>query len=505
MLAVFFKKIEKILLKNSFSKYQFNKIKKTSNKKQNNNLIRQIKNACNNLFTAKHIYFYNKHFWSYCINLIIYIVLCWGTNSFASLNDELEQAFNEIQNISNPNYYQTERRGVISGGHISTRANIKHLNPIAISSPKLKAGCGGIDLYGGSFSYINKEEFITFLRTIAANAKGYAFQIALSSMCEKCSQHIEALQRKVMELNTYFGNSCQLAQGIVNDSLSAFDKKGLSDASLIGEFKGLGDAFELNTVSDSTSLYKKIADANLDTPTELYGNIMWQSLMSNSDLRQDVELAEAIMSLTGSFITTTDSDKDLISLPNNLISLEDFIEGGDLELYKCDATAADACLNVTSKKSQILGLAINIEQIFLGLDLMGNSGILAKLTTSNESFSTKELNLINSMPSGVFAMIRTLSAKNKGAATAFIETSARVLAIDVAKKKIFNYLSIAQSNVLASRHPYAKLMVNNLSNVQNTIEREAVNLHLKYGTIKDLTQTYELMLRAISVKNYLDI
>lgn len=139
----------------------------------------------------------------------------------ATLNDDLDKVFNSMSNKTNPHAYETERRGVISGGSLEIRNEIKSANILSMTSPKVQAGCGGIDLYGGSFSYINKDEFIAFLRSVAANAQGYAFEIALSSMCEKCMQTIETLQRKVQELNQYFGNSCQLAQGIVNDSLSA--------------------------------------------------------------------------------------------------------------------------------------------------------------------------------------------------------------------------------------------------------------------------------------------
>jgi len=89
--------------------------------------------------------------------------------------------------------------------------------------PSVKAGCGGIDLFGGSFSFISMEQFQNLLRAIASNAAGYAFEIALQTMCKDCMEVMETLQKKLLALNQGFANSCQLAKGIVNDVADAFD------------------------------------------------------------------------------------------------------------------------------------------------------------------------------------------------------------------------------------------------------------------------------------------
>lgn len=148
----------------------------------------------------------------------------FSSMSQASLQQEMNQLFGSMTNTTAPGVFESQRRGVISGGSVVVRNRIMNENLVSMVPPSFQAGCGGIDMFAGSLSFVNADQFVQLLRSVAANAKGYAFQLALSAMCEKCSQHMETLQKKIQQLNEYFGNSCQMAQGVVNDTLAAFGK-----------------------------------------------------------------------------------------------------------------------------------------------------------------------------------------------------------------------------------------------------------------------------------------
>lgn len=47
--------------------------------------------------------------------------------------------------------------------------------------PDINAGCGGIDAYLGSFSFINGEQLQRFVKQIMSNAAGYFFDLALQT------------------------------------------------------------------------------------------------------------------------------------------------------------------------------------------------------------------------------------------------------------------------------------------------------------------------------------
>ena len=83
------------------------------------------------------------------------------------------------------------------------------------------------------------------MRAVASNAAGYAFQLAINAMCPDCGNVMSDLQKKVQQLNQMFSNSCQLAQGLVNDAASVLPDKVQSDMkmSTISFSKGVTDVF----------------------------------------------------------------------------------------------------------------------------------------------------------------------------------------------------------------------------------------------------------------------
>src|SRR3989344_8831870 len=92
----------------------------------------------------------------------------------ASLQQELDGKFGDMTNYTSPGTYETQRRGVISGGSFVNRSRIMQENLIGFVPPSASASCAGVDLYGGSFSFINTDQLVQLLRSIAANARGYA-------------------------------------------------------------------------------------------------------------------------------------------------------------------------------------------------------------------------------------------------------------------------------------------------------------------------------------------
>jgi len=151
------------------------------------------------------------------------------------------------------------------------------------------------------------EQFQNLLRAIASNAAGYAFEIALQTMCKDCMEVMETLQKKLQALNQGFANSCQLAKGIVNDVADAFDVAHKDKTSLIGTLNGIGDLFEMRSTATGTDTVKAAYDSATDEQKkELTGNLVWQALKRNGVAGffsgGDNALLEAMLSLTGSVI-----------------------------------------------------------------------------------------------------------------------------------------------------------------------------------------------------------
>ena len=141
----------------------------------------------------------------------------------ANLSGQMDVMFDTLINVTDPTAHLGQRRGVLDGGSVVTRARIMNESLIQVVPPSLSAGCGGIDLFAGSFSFINADQFQDLLRAIAANAAGYAFEVALQNMCKTCADTMNYLQKVVQALNQGLGNSCQLAKGLVNAGADALN------------------------------------------------------------------------------------------------------------------------------------------------------------------------------------------------------------------------------------------------------------------------------------------
>ena len=99
----------------------------------------------------------------------------------------MTNTFDTMMNYTNPTAHLGQRRGVVTDGSLSARNRIATESLWHFVPPSYSAGCGGIDLFAGSFSFISAEQFQNLMRAIAANAAGYAFEVALGAMCQDLS------------------------------------------------------------------------------------------------------------------------------------------------------------------------------------------------------------------------------------------------------------------------------------------------------------------------------
>src|SRR5689334_2814452 len=96
------------------------------------------------------------------------------------LNSEMQQMFDALGtlgNVTSAGAFRGQAMDLYTGGSLMMRTPAKNYTLVNAQLPSLKAGCGGIDLFGGSFSFINKAQFVALLRNIGANAVGYAFKL----------------------------------------------------------------------------------------------------------------------------------------------------------------------------------------------------------------------------------------------------------------------------------------------------------------------------------------
>jgi conjugative transfer pilus assembly protein TraH len=209
------------------------------------------------------------------------IFLTVGHSAKADINDALDGMF--MVTGTEPAVYESQRRGGVQFGTFRVRAPVTSFNVLNFTPPEVRAGCGGIDLYGGSFTFINTEQFRQVLRQIGANAIGYAFKLALATMCDRCDQILTGLQNSMDEWNRAMKDSCRWAQGLVNDTLRATELsesvKGMTEETNEGVFD---DAIEATTdwFADVTAPLGGGDASGKDPDKPAVGNKTWNALQA---------------------------------------------------------------------------------------------------------------------------------------------------------------------------------------------------------------------------------
>ena len=242
---------------------------------------------------------------------------------------KMDEIFGDMSNVTKPGVYKSARRGIITGGGISTRSRIVDTSLININFQKPTGGCGGIDAFAGSMSFINADQFVELLRSIASNAKGYAFQVAMNAASGLIASILGDMQKVVQSLNDLNINSCQLAQGLVNSAISSVqDQKLQADVSLTNALSGFNDVAQAfrnfgNSKNNTTETFKA-AQTNADlkaTMDSTYGNVLWKELKRNNikklmtSSNEDTEYG-TIMAITGTYVTEAPKENDASPQPD---------------------------------------------------------------------------------------------------------------------------------------------------------------------------------------------
>ena len=420
------------------------------------------------------------------------------------LQSQMDQIFNSMTNITAPGVYETQRRGVLTGGSVYVRNKIVDTQIASFAPPSWKSGCGGIDFFAGSFSFINADQFVQLLRSVASNAVGYAFQIALDNVCSVCSTYMNALQNKLQELNQYAGNSCQLAQGLVNDVWDGMDFKRknseINDASLIGVTEDFFAGFSESGGKDAASQVKN----NPQTAEKLYGNLVWKELKNNQvakwfvqSLGSDRPVNEMLMSITGTVIVDKPEESQSnvggdggsaskMHFVDPVLRFGQMIEGGEVKLWKCDS---DDCMKPSSSTEKVKSLETQIYKMLMGGD--GSVGIITKYSNpSGAVFTDKEKSLLAIMPDSAGALLRNLSANSQGGARELAEKLSKAIALRETYMLMNDLLNTVSASLGSSKMGEAKDMIKRLDKAREQLNDEYHFYSSTYPTMAEIIRDY---------------
>jgi conjugative transfer pilus assembly protein TraH len=116
---------------------------------------------------------------------------------------------------TSPGTFADQTRGYVTAGGMSGRVDVHDDYLMSLSLPKVKAGCGGIDMFLGGMSFLDPDYLVQKLETILQAAPAVAFQYLLETLDEKMGNIISKMEAATNFLNSIQVNDCRLANRMV--------------------------------------------------------------------------------------------------------------------------------------------------------------------------------------------------------------------------------------------------------------------------------------------------
>ncbi|MGP5105841.1 MULTISPECIES: conjugal transfer protein TraH [Pseudomonas] len=433
----------------------------------------------------------------------------------ADINSQLNSMFNSMSNTTAPGGYESATRGGVSGGSFVLRNKLTNVQMVDVQMPSAQGGCGGIDLFGGSFTFINADQFIQLLRNIAANAAGLAFQIALQAIDNALDGKISELQRVVQSLNQLNVSSCQLSKGLLVSTASAIGNSTLTDAAKqvtnSGSASDYLSGYWTSISSGSKSAIEVKAESGQASECNDYGNYLW-CLMTKNDfstamIGNDESNKRFAISAIGTLIISGEladakdgegKSRKWIDIPpiinENWIDL--LTKGGTTKIYKCGN--AD-CTSITGTEDhEITGLATIIVKRF-----NGSNGIIQ--TVVNRSvLSAQDRALVASLDVGGFTgHVYDLIQVNPDLAAQFVVDNSSYLALQAIYHYLNSMLNAAATSYTASAEgmtaDFAEVFTRKLSDAKYRLESNYAVKANEYGSATTVHDSFYKLLKTAKV------
>ncbi|MGL6028917.1 MAG: conjugal transfer protein TraH, partial [Legionella sp.] len=268
----------------------------------------------------------------------LYLSLALTPAAYSSVSSDLDDFFDKSgfsSNTTSPGIYESQAAGSYGSGSLVARNQVRQFQLIQLDLPSHKGGCSGIDLYTGSISFLQGDRLKELGKAVMSNSAAYAFDVALATTIPELKQikdNLQDLEQKVNQANI---NSCGTAQNLVGGlwpKTQASQDKICHDQGTMGKEGMFSDYVTARMACSgkgkngdeyAQAMEGAKHDAKRKNQVMLGKNLVWSLLKAKSSIGGDRELAELVMSLTGTIIIDKDGHvTDVPSLANNKSLIE---------------------------------------------------------------------------------------------------------------------------------------------------------------------------------------
>jgi len=183
-----------------------------------------------------------------------------ATATPASAQSWAESWFDNVTYTS-PGSFEDQTRGYVTAGGMSGRVDVHNDYLMSVTLPKVRAGCGGIDMFLGGMSFLDPDYLVQKLESILQAAPAVAFQYLLETLDEKMGNIISKMEAATNFLNSIQVNDCRLANRMVQIAKGDDNMSGIIEE--MTGYKSVREGF-----SKSYQHSREKIQANQGNPTE---------------------------------------------------------------------------------------------------------------------------------------------------------------------------------------------------------------------------------------------
>lgn len=350
-------------------------------------------------------------------------------------------------NVTGPSAFEGQSAGYYSLGNVWTRFPQKSVQPFNLQLPSARAGCGGIDLFSGSFSFINASEIIAMLKATANNALGFAFKLAIDSVSPEIGKVMDEFSQKAQLLNQMNINSCETAQALVGGIWPQMETTRATICEAVGNSQGVfSDWAAARQGCNNGNRRDATIAGNTDAAMkdQLVGephNYTWEALKKSAKFGAfDKNFSEYVMTLVGTVVTTPSTDPG--------------VGGKVVMLGPAEDAVVTALLDGTADAPPVRILRCNDENCYdIGeqtLSVPASAALRPRIESMIQSMSNKirsdtpldaaEKQLLNLATVPIYKILAVHAFANYSLTRGEIQTLSEIVAVDLLSAMLENML-----------------------------------------------------------------
>ncbi|WP_157966628.1 conjugal transfer protein TraH [Fastidiosibacter lacustris] len=457
----------------------------------------------------------SNHFVIVLIALMRWSILSFTMShlAYASFAESLNTYANEIgyANVTGATAAMTQSGGHFSAGSGYIATPVKQIQLAHVQMPNISASCSGIDWTVGGMSFINSEKLTQFGQAIVQSAVPFSIDLALQTWAPQIAAlkgKFEAIANAINNLNISSCQAAQLAVGAVSGSFM----EGKGKEYLCQSYKAQNSRASgwlasqqgcSNTADAAAANQAAKNDPNLDHLIKQDRNIVWYQLMKNDFLQKNPEVAEYLMSMTGTIIyPPIDSSGQMkpdrrspLMIDSKTAGFNELLFGtstnSKIDVYRCDDRNQEKCRNPSTVKLNIPKNKALVPKITTILESMGQKFI------NDTKLSSEEENLINAVNFPLLAIIHAeIRAGWVPEYNLYADIVSRIVLSSYIGQIIHQAMAAIIHNPSASSDEDFKWIRENLQNAQRLIVGQ-----YQTQAYRALQQKSEMVMRGIQVQH----